>query len=132
MKRRRQINESHELVRKNIVGADKKKCANKNKKVSKQFKTADEDDETSTPSATPTGNNGTMPATQPLAVNQEKDEEQDQQDATITYILQALKDREEKLKQSNDQQFAAQRQIYDQNFSDFMKDIENYIATNKK
>lgn len=132
MKRRRQINKSHELVRKNIVGADKKECTNKNKKASKRFKTTDEDDETSTPSATPTGNNGTMPVTKPLAVNQEKDEDQDQQDATITYILQALKDREEKLKQSNDQQFAAQRQIYDQNFSDFMKDIENYIATNKK
>jgi hypothetical protein len=145
MKRRRRVYESDELKRENIVGEEEKQnqqeamedCeepkrkVKRSKRVHKQIK--DEDDENATPSATPTGDNGTEPAEQPATVAITPEEEKkDEPDPAIDYILQALKDREEKLKQQNSQQFAAQRQIYDQDFNTFMKDIEGYIAANKK
>lgn len=148
MKRRRKIYESDDLKRENIVGEEEKQnqqeamenCeepkrrAKRSKRVRKQIK--DEDDENATPSATPTGNNGTEPVEQQpqpavVPVDQEQ-KDQDEPNPAVDYILQALKDREEKLKQQHDQQFAAQRQVYDQDFQDFMKDIEQYIADNKK
>lgn len=148
MKRRRRVYESDELKSDNIVGEKEKQNQQKamedceepkrkvkrSKKNRKQFK--EEDDENASPTATPTGNNGTEPVQQqpqqaaaPVAQEQNN---QDKPNPAVDYILQALKDREEKLKQQHDQQFAAQRQVYDQDFQDFMKDIEQYIADNKK
>lgn len=143
MKRRRKIYESDELKRENIVGEEEKQnqqeamenCeepkhrVKRSKRVRKQVK--DEDDENATPSATPTGNNGTEPAEQQVVATPTQEEKKDEPNPTIEYILQALRDREEKMKQQNDQQFAAQRQIYDQDFDTFMKDIETYIASNQ-
>jgi uncharacterized protein with von Willebrand factor type A (vWA) domain len=144
MKRRRKIYESDDLKRENIVGEEEKQnqqeamenCeepkrkVKRSKRVREQVK--DEDDENATPSATPTGDNGTEPAEELVPMGMEQEEPEDENNPAVEYILQALKDREEKLKQQNDQQFAAQRQIYDQDFNDFMKDIESYIASNKK
>lgn len=145
MKRRRKVYESDELKSDNIVGEKEKQDQQKamedceepknkvkhSKKNRKQMK--EEDDESATPSATPTGNNGTEPVEQPLGTPVPADDkEEDEPNPAVDYILQALKDREEKLKQQHDQQFAAQRQVYDQDFQDFMKDIETYIAANKK
>ena len=143
MKRRRKIYESDDLKRENIVGEEEKQnqqeamenCeepkrrVKRSKRVRKQVK--DEDDENTTPSATPTGNNGTEPAEQQVVTTPTQEEKKDEPNPTIEYILQALRDREEKMKQQNDQQFAAQRQIYDQDFDTFMKDIETYIASNQ-
>ena len=61
-----------------------------------------------------------------------ENDKENEPNPAVDYILQALKDREEKMKQQHDQQFAAQRQVYDQDFQDFMKDIESYIAANQK
>lgn len=144
MKRRRKIYESDDLKRENIVGEEEKQnqqeatenCeepkrkVKRSKRVREQVK--DEDDENATPSATPTGDNGTEPTEELVPMGMEQEEPEDENNPAVEYILQALKDREEKLKQQNDQQFAAQRQIYDQDFNDFMKDIESYIASNKK
>ena len=144
MKRRRKVYESDDLKRENIVGEEEKQnqqeamenCeepkgkVKRSKRVRKQIK--DEDDENATPSATPTGDNGTEPVEQPAIATLDTEEETDEPNPTVEYILQALKDREEKMKQQNDQQFAAQRQVYDQDFNDFMKDIESYIAANKQ
>lgn len=144
MKRHRKIYESDDLKRENIVGEEEKQnqqeamenCeepkrkVKRSKRVREQVK--DEDDENATPSATPTGDNGTEPAEELVPMGMEQEEPEDENNPAVEYILQALKDREEKLKQQNDQQFAAQRQIYDQDFNDFMKDIESYIASNKK
>lgn len=144
MKRRRKIYESDDLKRENIVGEEEKQnqqeamenCEEPKRKVksSKRVReqVKDEDDENATPSATPTGDNGTEPAEELVPMGMEQEEPEDENNPAVEYILQALKDREEKLKQQNDQQFAAQRQIYDQDFNDFMKDIESYIASNKK
>ena len=143
MKRCRKVYESDELKSDNIVGEEEKQNQQEamenceepkrrvkhSKRVRKQVK--DEDDENATPSATPTGDNGTEPAEQQVVATPTQEEKKDEPNPTIEYILQALRDREEKMKQQNDQQFAAQRQIYDQDFDTFMKDIETYIASNQ-
>lgn len=142
MKRRRKIYESDDLKRENIVGEEEKQnqqeamenCeepkrrVKRSKRVRKQVK--DEDDENATPSATPTGDNGTEPAEQQVVATPTQEEKKDDLKPTIEYVLQALRDREEELKQKNEQQFAAQRQIYDQDLDTFMKNIEKFIESN--
>lgn len=142
MKRRRKIYESDDLKRENIVGEEEKQnqqeamenCeepkrrVKRSKRVRKQVK--DEDDENATPSATPTGDNGTEPAEQQVVATPTQEEKKDDLKPTIEYVLQALRDREEELKQKSEQQFAAQRQIYDQDLDTFMKNIEKYIESN--
>lgn len=142
MKRRRKIYESDDLKRENIVGEEEKQnqqeamenCeepkrrVKRSKRVRKQVK--DEDDENATPSATPAGDNGTEPAEQQVVATPTQEEKKDDLKPTIEYVLQALRDREEELKQKSEQQFAAQRQIYDQDLDTFMKNIEKYIESN--
>ena len=144
MKRRRRVYESDDLKSDNIVGEEEKQkqqeacedCEETKRKIkrSKRFRKQikDEDDENETPSATPTGNNGTEPAEENITTDLPENDKENEPNPTVDYILQALKDREEKMKQQHDQQFAAQRQVYDQDFQDFMKDIESYIAANQK
>jgi hypothetical protein len=93
----------------NIVGEDK----------------VEEDDETSLNTQTPTGNNGTVPAT----TNQTTEtDNEDESDPMIEYILQQIQ--QNKDKQIQDAQFDyAYRQ---QQAEKIVNDIEEYIKQNKK
>lgn len=82
------------------------------------------EDSTSTPSATPTGNN----FVQALSSNTSRNDKDEENDPIIDYILQQIK--QNKDKQIQDEQAAyAYRQ---QQAEDLVKDIEEYLKKNKK
>jgi hypothetical protein len=101
----------------NIVGAEQEQ---------KEDKAVEQDDEGMTPgTVTPTG--GEQPAEQPAVAAAPIEDKKDEPDPVVEIIMQQLKDRKDKMMQQNQQEFAIRQQDYD----NFMKEIEDIIAKNK-
>ena len=101
----------------NIVGAEQEQ---------KEDKAVEQDDEGMTPgTVTPTG--GEQPAEQPAVAATPVEDKKDEPDPVVEIIMQQLKDRKDKMMQQNQQEFAVRQQDYD----NFMKEIEDIIAKNK-
>ena len=101
----------------NIVGAEQEQ---------KEDKAVEQDDEGMTPgTVTPTG--GEQPVEQPAVATAPIEDKKDEPDPVVEIIMQQLKDRKDKMMQQNQQEFAIRQQDYD----NFMKEIEDIIAKNK-
>jgi hypothetical protein len=110
--------EKKEKQAQNIVGAERKQ---------KEKEAVEQDDEGMTPGTeTPTG--GEQPAEQQVVTGAPAPEEKKEEpDPIIDIIMQQLKDRKDKLAQQNQQEFLVRQQEYD----NFMKEIEDVIAKNQ-
>lgn len=85
----------------------------------------EEDDETSLNTQTPTGNNGTVPAT----INQTAEtDNKDEPDPMIEYILQQIQQNKDKQIQDAQADYAYRQQQAQK----IVNDIEEYIKQNKK